>query len=397
MVISVLLMLILWIIPGKSFSITSLGQMLGLIGFMLLTFNVILGSRLKYLEDYFYSQNKIYIVHHLIGGAGLVLLILHPVILSLRYLSISPGQALSFVALGTNINERFGVLALWLMIILLVITFFIKISYNKWYSTHKLFFLVYIFAGIHLLTIKSDVYINIPLRIYLTLFFIAGLLALVYRTIIPSLIINKFDYFVQDLKVIGDFIFLKLKARNKSLEAKLGQFVFLDVFGESHPFSVTNIGETLDLVIKASGDWTIKLKSLKANDKVKVEGAYGKFGQQTASGEEVWVAGGIGITPFIGLAKEINNKKVTLFYSVKNKSEFINKVEFEKMQTDRFKVVFIESDTQGRLTADKIISLDKSVKYLLCGPPAMVESLKQGLLKLNVDKNNIILEEFFLK
>ena len=101
--------------------------------------------------------------------------------------------------------------------------------------------------------------------------------------------------------------------------------------------------------------------------------------------------------PFIGLAKNLGHKKITLYYSVKNKSEIINEKEFKTKISANFKFVLIESEKQGRLVARQVVSQNKNTDYLLCGPPAMVVQIKNDLQQLKVKPEKIISEEFFLR
>ena len=370
---------------GKMSSWYGWGQLLGLIGLILMSAVLVLEARVGWLEDYFYSQNKAYVNHHLIGGISFILLLFHPILLGVKLLPT------------TNQAQNWGILALWLMIGLLFITFFTKIDYRKWHLTHKFMAVVFVFAGIHWLTISSDVSTNLILRTYVMIIYTLGIAAIVYRTLLPKLMVKKYNYKVINKKLINNILFLQLEATGEKLIYRTGQFIFLERGGESHPLSLASNGERLEVVVKTNGDWTKKLTELKINETVKIEGPYGKFGQNVTGDEEVWVAGGVGIVPFIGLAKNLGHKKITLYYSVKNKSEIINEKEFKTKISANFKFVLIESEKQGRLVARQVVSQNKNTDYLLCGPPAMVVQIKNDLQQLKVKPEKIISEEFFLR
>lgn len=67
----------------------SIGQVLGLCGSVLFSLNFILSARLRFLEGLFGGLNRIYIIHHIIGAISLILLLYHPVMVSLLYLPLS--------------------------------------------------------------------------------------------------------------------------------------------------------------------------------------------------------------------------------------------------------------------------------------------------------------------
>lgn len=94
-----------------------------------------------------------------------------------------------------------------------------------------------------------------------------------------------------------------------------GQFVFatLNEREGAHPFTIASApgacGQAQDgsallrLVIKPLGDYTATLhQGLKVGQSIRIEGPYGQFTAQSAqAAKQVWVAGGVGITPFLAL------------------------------------------------------------------------------------------------
>jgi predicted ferric reductase len=64
--------------------------------------------------------------------------------------------------------------------------------------------------------------------------------------------------------------------------------------------------DVLRLTIKASGDFTRHLfANLKAGTSAVVEGAYGMFNYKTGGEKQIWVAGGIGVTPFLSFLRDL--------------------------------------------------------------------------------------------
>ena len=96
---------------------------------------------------------------------------------------------------------------------------------------------------------------------------------------------------------------------------RAGQFAFVRFDGAegAHPFTIASApgslgvneqGERLlRLVIKPLGDYTRTLgRRLQAGQPVDVEGPYGRFnGKGRHQRQQVWVAGGVGVTPFLAL------------------------------------------------------------------------------------------------
>ena len=78
---------------------------------------------------------------------------------------------------------------------------------------------------------------------------------------------------------------------------------------ELHPFTISSAPQedVLRLTVKASGDFTRHLFSnLKAGMDAVIEGAYGMFDYKTGGQKQIWVAGGIGVTPFLSFIRDMN-------------------------------------------------------------------------------------------
>jgi len=102
----------------------------------------------------------------------------------------------------------------------------------------------------------------------------------------------------------------------------------------------------------------------------------------TSKNKQVWVAGGIGITPFLGYLRSVEkiDRKIHLYYSVRKKEEavhleFLNQLSFEQ---DNFSFTLFEASSRGYLTA-KNLDLDNQTTVYMCGPRPMVKSLEKQI------------------
>lgn len=107
-----------------------------------------------------------------------------------------------------------------------------------------------------------------------------------------------------------------------------GQFAFIKSEGRTegaHPFTMASAWDaahpTLRFVIKKLGDYTTDWAGqAKAGDRVRIEGPYGCFTFDDHAAGQIWVAGGIGITPFLARLETLaatggSQQPVDLFYS----------------------------------------------------------------------------------
>jgi predicted ferric reductase len=142
------------------------------------------------------------------------------------------------------------------------------------------------------------------------------------------------------------------------------------------------------------------LAKIRRGNKVWVEGPYGRFYSDV--GKQVWVAGGIGITPFLSMAEELPNsrKDVDLYYSVTKRKELVvidDLRSIQKLSKGRFRVHEWVSDEMGRLGIEAIKGPYAGKAYFLCGPPGLKDSIKRGLLEKGVRRSMIMDEEFRFK
>lgn len=122
----------------------------------------------------------------------------------------------------------------------------------------------------------------------------------------------------------------------------------------------------------------------------------------------VFIAGGIGITPFRSIIKNLVDKKenrdIVLFYASSDPLEFVFKDVFEKGSELGLKTVYVcshpPSDWKGKVgridgkLVKEEVSDYKSRIYFLSGPNSMVESYKKMLFDLKIPRSNIVTDYF---
>jgi len=421
-------------IIGFSAIMLNLGRITGLVGMVMYALNLIYSTRLRFLERWFGGLNRVYIAHHLLGGLALVLIALHPIFLSLRYVTTSLKQAaLILIPNGlTPISDLFnrtsfyhpllveqwalffGIIAFWGMVILLLVTFFIKLPYRVWLFTHKFLGVAFFIASLHVLFIQSDTSVFPMIKYYILAFSVLGLIAYIYRTLLGNILIRQYDYIIEEVKVVaGNVTQLKMRPVKDRMSYMPGQFIFISfkdsrtkLSREWHPFSISSGDKDgfLEVSVKGLGDYTNFLANISPGSSATLEGAYGRFSYRNYKNlNQVWVAGGIGITPFLSMAKSLpeDGYSIDLFYSVKTKSELID---WESLygaaitKNGHFRVIpYVGDQYKERLGVDLIqkISGDLSKKDIfICGPPPMMSSLKKQLKAKGVPAARIHSEEF---
>ena len=403
-----------WI--SGSFS-RNLGKIFALCGIVLLSLNFIISFRTPQIDRLFWGMNRAYIWHHLTGAFALVLLLFHPLLLSLIYLQSGASDTFAYLfptPILENYATWFGIIALIVMLALLFLTFFANLAYELWLLTHKFLGVTLFFAFLHVWFQTSDTTDNLFLRFYLLGLVIIGLAAYVYRTLFGRNLLRRYQYRVSEvIQLPDDTISLTLTPQSDHFVFSPGQFVFLtfkspSIPPEPHPFSLSSAPSepALKVGAKMLGDFTRKFKDLPIGTSVSVEGPYGTFGLPRGTPVlQIWIAGGIGITPFISLARALplhSPIPTYLFYSVKEQTEacYVTDLVSLHHQVPPFHPILYTTKTQGRLTAaiiQKLVPQAASAEIYICGPAPMMQSLRAQFVKIGVPNDLIHTEEFALQ
>jgi predicted ferric reductase len=421
---------------GFAPTLLMLGRITGLVGMVMYALNLIYATRLRFLEYWFGGLNRVYIAHHLLGGFALILLAFHPMLLALRYVKTSITQAALLLipngltpidALWDKSSDFhttviiqwgifFGIIAFWGMVVLLLITFFIKIPYHVWLFTHRFLGYAFFLAGLHVIILSSNASSSNALRLYVLVMSVLGILAFIYRSLVGKILIRKYKYSVVDVAIeAGNVTHITMAASDLPMSYKPGQFVFIrfpelgprGLNKEWHPFSISSSPKDkfLRLSIKGLGDYTNKLLTeIQPGTVAEVEGAYGKFTYTNYKNKnQVWVAGGIGITPFLSMVKSLpdTDYKIDLYYCVRSESELLDwdkLSEVAALKQGDFKVhPYVAEKQQGNLTADIIEQTSGNLKgkdIFICGPPPMMSALRKQLKAKLIPGTSIHTEEF---
>lgn len=389
-----------------------LGQIAGLVGMTIFAITFILSTRIKFIEDAFGGLDKVYIVHGILGGVALGLVLLHPILLVLKFVPLEFNKAAAYLLPSTYWSVNFGIIALLSLVGLIYVTLYTKIKYHNWKFSHKFLGVVFIFAVLHIFFIRGngsrDIIFN-GYYIFATIVSIIGLSGFFYTLFIKKSIVQEAFYIIESINAKSEIYEITLVPEGKQLEYKSGQFIFVRFYNqklskEAHPFSVASKSNErkLKIVVKNLGDFTSGLKHVCVGDKVSIEGPYGRFNFSNKNTDKVWLAGGLGITPFLGMAEDMkkDSHKIHLIYSVKNPEEFIsigNLKEVEK-ENKNFKFVPWVSSEKGLLTIgdiSKIVGGDfKNKEFYICGPPGFKSSIIKQLIKSKVNRDMIYEESF---
>lgn len=394
------------------FATHSFGQLSGLVGMVLFALTFILTTKLKFIENAFGGLDKVYKSHHIIGIISFILILFHPLLLVLKFIPSNMKQAALYLSISNNIAVNFGIFALVALTLLIILTLYVKMKYPNWKFSHKFMGLVFIIAMVHTFLVVTDLTYYPVLRYWMIFVSALGIVSYAYGSFLRSWLASRALYAVSSVENAGNINIVKLEPKNEKLEFKPGQFAFIRFLGnepgkERHPFTIASspVDNHIRFAIKDLGDYTSQINKIKAGDHVEIDGPHGRFGQIESKKDRVWIAGGIGITPFLSMINHLKHhpgkNKITLFYCVRNKEEavFLNELNNLSKGIKSLKIVPWFSDDKGKITVEEIekISGIQDKHFLICGPKPMMYSLSEDLRKIGLPKQSIEMEDFGLK
>lgn len=141
------------------------------------------------------------------------------------------------------------------------------------------------------------------------------------------------------------------------------------------------------------------LLGLKPGTPVTIQGAMGDLVLPLdATIPMVWVAGGVGIASFTGMARYLadrqDKRNVTLLYAVAHEGDIIMQDLFDAYQLS--KTIYVTRGEKGRKlgTADILSVLTPDTLVYVSGTEAMVETIRHGLEAAGIARSRIIFDYY---
>lgn len=391
----------------EDFIRTYMGEVLGSLLIVLMSFALFLSTRPRWAEPYFGGLDKMYVTHRTVATSAFLLMLVHLLVVPITLVNLRLGNYLAYVAF-------LGIVAIVLPTLAPRIPFLSKLTnatYDGWKKLHRFIGIFFIAGYIHALTIDAlSAFIAIN---WVQLFFILGTVSYVYTEFLGGWVGKYLPYTVTAVNHPNNSVTeVVMKPRGKAIQhAHAGQFLFVRFKGdrmldEAHPFTISSApheGE-LRVTIKAVGDFTRHLfANLKPGMDAVVEGAYGLFNYKSGGDKQIWVAGGIGITPFLSFLRDLKTElafDVHFYYTVRHPEEavFSDEIEAIAKKHPRLKAHIRHSAAHGSLTVDEIVKNAgggiASHHIYMCGPLPMVQAFEKKFLEAGANAGNIHYEEF---
>ena len=382
------------------------GMTIGSLVITLMSFSLFISTRPRWAEPYFGGLDKMYVTHRYMSTAAFLLMFVHLLVVPLHIENLALGNYLAIVAF-------LGFVAIVMPTLAPRIPFLDKLTsgtYEGWRSLHGFIGIFFILGYLHSITVNAPHSMAINWN---QIFVFLGIGSYIYTEVLSRFLGKQVPYTVEAVNHPNTSTTeVVMRAKGKPIKhAHAGQFLFVKFTGdkvlkEKHPFTISSAPheDVLRVTIKACGDFTRHLfQHLKPGTDAFIEGAYGMFNYKTGGERQIWIAGGIGITPFLSFLRDLKTDlpfDVDFYYTVRHPEEtiFADEIEDIAKTHPRLNLHIRHSSIHGSLSVDEIVknaggSANMHHVYM-CGPFPMVRAFERKFIEAGIDKKNIHFEEF---
>jgi predicted ferric reductase len=407
---------------------TPMVNLTGVLAMGAMSVAMILAIRPESFESLLNGLDKMYRLHKWLGVTGAGLALAHLAFVDLPQLLEAMGASMPSPHRGgaratvegfagvlfaqRHAAESVGMLALVALLALVAVALIRQVPYRLFVWTHRLLAVVYLALVYHAVVLLPVEYWRAALGVPFGLLLAGGVAGAVLS------LVRRVGYV---RRTVGTVTAVVPHADNRVLEVAVrlagrwpghaaGQFAFVS-FDRSegpHPFTITSAWEgdgALRFLIKELGDYTRRLPGLlHTGDTVRVEGPYGRFVFDGGLQHQIWVGGGIGITPFVArmeqLAGHRDGRHVDLFYATREPDAAFIALITRIARDAKVRLHVIVEATDGLLDAARIRALVpewRAADLWFCGPTRFGGALRAGFMTSGMRSEDFHQELFSMR
>ena len=392
----------------------------GLASFLLMTVVMLLAIRPHWLEKPLGGLDKMYSLHKWAGIWSVVFALLHygiklakgPMLMLFGEATKGP-RIETFLDVFRGSAKDLGEWSLWIFAAMVLVALWQRFPYHLWRYVHKALAVFYLIIVFHSIVLTPAQWWLQPTGMLIALASVLGTYAALVS--LSGRIGRSRTHSGKLLEVRhlqSDMVELVCQLDGR-WQHEPGQFAFVRFEGiaDPHPFTIASADQgngKLHFAIKALGDHTRQLvDELQPGQSVSVEGPYGRFDlpQQKGDEEQVWVAAGIGVTPFIAWLEGLQERPeqapvASLHYCANNEQEavFADRLQqlCDKLPSIRLHVHLSQRD--GKLDSSQLLAgRGDNTKVWFCGPEGFAESIAQAMNQLGMNPHNLHRELFRMR
>ena len=417
----------LWVVarPAGEATGSYVGQLAGADAVLLMSLGMVLITTLPWVDTYFDGIDKAAIWHRRVAITGLLLLVPH---ILMSHGDGGPSWAGTAGIVGTVGLVTLAVWAIlprWRSIVPApgrrLITALHETAparlvsrllsdYEIWRQVHRLTGVFLAVAAAHGLVDATMFGDSAVLRWSYVGISLVGIGFYLYRELLARRGHGLRDYQVSDVREMGDgMLEIVLRPLGRPLEYEPGQFAMLHLEAKDgwhrHPFTLASSPneDEVRVTVKALGDYTTSLQqTVKVGMPAVLSGPHGRFTHAHGTGHQLWIAGGVGITPFLSWLRSLDTHppagRVDLFHAVRDEAPYAE--EIATLVADHPEVEFdLVASSQGRrISAAYVLETSgadpAAASVYMCGPDPLLRALDADFRAAGVPAGRIYREYF---
>ncbi len=402
--------------PGQGFW-TDFSVALGFVGLALMGIEFALVARVRPVAEPF-GTDAVIDFHREIGYTGLVFVLVHVA------LSADWSQANPFTPSDTPAVVVVGAIAAGALVVLVATSVWrrrVRLSYEVWQVLHTVLAVVAVVGAlVHILLV--DYYVDSAWKRLLWAVMTAAFVGLLaWVRVLRPLRLRRRPWTVERVTPERDqTTLLTLRPDgHDGMQFEPGQFAWITVGRSpfavtSHPFSLCSSAEvpgSIEVAIKAAGDFTASVASLTPGTAVYVDGPHGVFSIDQYEGAGFClIAGGVGIAPALSMLETLADRDdvrpVVLFAGNRSWDSVIVRDRVDAL-TSRLNLTVVHvleeappewTGETGYLDAD-ILARHlppgfRRFQFFACGPAPMLAAVESALVGLGAPPDRIHTERF---
>ena len=417
---------VLWTVArprGQSAS-SYLGQLVGAEAVLLLSIGLVLISTLPLVEAYFDGIDRAAIWHRRVAITGLLLLAPH-IALAAGPGSAAGGPLAAISALGLVGLASWAILPRWQSVVPRPLRGLVLAArdaplirdarrvfggYERWRALHRTTG-VFVAAGFAHGLLDGTPFADAPVLrwSYLAIGGV-GLAFYAYRELLAHHFGSLHDYQVAAVRQVdAGLAEIELRPLGRALEFAPGQFAMVYIEAKDgwhrHPFTIASAPHEhrVRVTVKALGDYTASLPELvEPGMPAVIGGPHGRFVHWRGTDRQIWIAGGVGIAPFLSWLRALESHplpgRVDLFYSAGGEAPFADELRSIAATQPALRLHLIDTSAEGRLTPDRVLALagddPRAMSVFMCGPSSMLRTFHTALRRAGVPARQVHREYF---
>jgi predicted ferric reductase len=400
------------------------GQLLGAESILLLSIGLVLISTLPWVEEWFDGIDRAAIWHRRVAITGVALLAPHVLLSSSPHGTALGGPLGAIGAIGLVALALWAILPRWQSVVPAPLRGLVRASrdapvvrdvrrlfggYERWRALHRTTGL-FVAAGFAHGVLDGTPFNGAPvLRWSYVAVGGVGLAFYIYRELLARFFLSLHDYQVDAVREIDvGLVEVAMRPIGRGVDFVPGQFAMVYLEAKDgwhrHPFTISSAPheDVLRVTVKALGDYTSRLQELiEPGMPAVIGGPHGRFSHWKGTDRQVWIAGGVGVAPFLSWLRALNGRlphRVDFFYTAEGEAPFTDEIRDIADRHESLHVHLIDTSVDGRLTPERVLAATEGdrggLSVFMCGPQGMLRSFQTELQLAGVPSKRIHREHF---